>query len=152
MLQEDAGLVSMVHYLDNFLFTGRHRSGQCVFLLQMFLNMVDELGVSLTHEKTEGPATMLTFLGIEIDTVQQCSRLLGEKLPKLRGLVAWCLAKSKLCFLELQQLAGHLNFACKVMAPGRPFVWCFCDAMTGLCRPHHRMRVMVGMQEDLLMW
>lgn len=54
--------------------------------------------------------------------------------------------------LELQQLAGHLNFACKVVAPGWAFIQCLCDAIAGLHRPHHRTRVTRGMRDGLFMW
>lgn len=120
-LREDSGLFSTVHYLDIFLFTGRHGSGQCAFLLHRFLQLASELGVPLAHEKAEGPLTDLTFWGIEIDTIQQLGRLPGEKLTRLKGLVSRALAKHTLSLLDLQQLAGHLNFACKVVAPGRSF-------------------------------
>lgn len=47
---------------------------------------------------------------------------------------------------------GHLNFTCRVVAPGRVFTRRLCDAMAGIRAPHHRLRVSVGMREDMATW
>lgn len=65
---------------------------------------------------------MLTFLGIEIDTVQQWCRFLKQQLAKLKALVVVVLASRKVTLLEFQQLEGHINFSCNVVAPGRSFL------------------------------
>ena len=58
----------MLHYLDNFLEFGKEgrEAGQPV---QRALDCCSQLGVSIAAHKTEGPATKITFLGIELDTV-----------------------------------------------------------------------------------
>ena len=44
----------------------------------------------MEHRKSEGPATTLTFLGIEIDTQNEILRLPTEKLQTLKAtLQAW---------------------------------------------------------------
>ena len=72
------------HYLDDYLFCGGRDTGQCKFLLETFQAIVCELGLRLAEEKTEGPATSIIFLGIELDTIQQCSRDTAS-----RGLANW---------------------------------------------------------------
>lgn len=69
----------------------------------------------------EGPAQCLTFLGIELDTVAMTSRLPRAKLHDLRARVRVCIGKRKVLLRDLQSLVGHLNFACKVVAPGQAF-------------------------------
>ena len=49
-------------------------------ILEAFPTMAQELGLPLAEEKTEAPATSLLFLGIELDTRQQASRLPDDKL------------------------------------------------------------------------
>lgn len=61
-LQRRIGLDGVVHYLDGFLFVERG-SGCCKALMDDFQDVVEELGVPLAHEKTEGPCKVLTFLG-----------------------------------------------------------------------------------------
>ncbi|XP_060110783.1 vomeronasal type-2 receptor 26-like [Heteronotia binoei] len=86
-------------------------SGQCLFLLPAFVDLAKELGVPLAPEKTEGPGTVLTFLGIELDTVRQFSRLPEDKRVSLLARIRAVVVKRKVTLLELQQLVGHLNFA-----------------------------------------
>ncbi|XP_060110738.1 vomeronasal type-2 receptor 26-like [Heteronotia binoei] len=78
------GLTVTVHYLDDFLFMGPAGSGQCARLMETFMQLAEELGVPLAHEKTEGPSSVLTFLGIELDTCRQTSRLPEDKVLGLR--------------------------------------------------------------------
>ena len=78
------GWKTIAHYLDDYFFCGERNSGKCRFILNSFQLMAEELGLSLAEEKTEGPATFLTFLGIELDTIQQMSQLPKNKLADLR--------------------------------------------------------------------
>ena len=64
---------STAHYLDDFLFCGKRRSGRCAFILNAFQILAKELGLLLAEDKTEGLAPSLTFLGIELNMVQQLS-------------------------------------------------------------------------------
>ncbi|XP_060110768.1 vomeronasal type-2 receptor 26-like [Heteronotia binoei] len=52
----------------------------------------------------EGPTTVLTFLGIELDTVRQFFRLPEEKRESLLAQVKLVRSKRKVTLLELQQL------------------------------------------------
>lgn len=91
-----------------------------------------ELGVPLANEKTEGPVQYLTFLGLEIDTVSQTSRLPMAKLVTLKSMIEEFMVKCKVTLREFQQLVGHLNFACKVVAPGRAFLRTLCTTMADI--------------------
>lgn len=57
---------SITHYLDDFFFVAPGDSSQCLFLLDTFRFFMSHFGVPLSMEKTEGPTTVLSFLGIEI--------------------------------------------------------------------------------------
>lgn len=103
----------MVHYLDDFLFSGQVGTGQGTHLLGEIHCLVKELGVPLAHEKTVGPFPVLTFLRVEIDTLLEASRLPFEKVQKLGDMVESALSKRKLTLADIPQLLEHLNFACK---------------------------------------
>ena len=105
------------HYLNDYLFCGKQNTGRCRFMLKHFQALAKQFRLPLAEEKTEGPTTSFTFLGIELDTIQQASRL-PNKLKDLRKRIAMQLQKSKVTLRELQQIVGHLNFACRVVAPG----------------------------------
>ena len=53
---------------------------------------------------------------------------------------------------ELQEVVGHLNFVCKVIAPGRAFLRRLCEAMSGLNKTHHRHRLSSRMKDDQCTW
>ncbi|XP_061488169.1 uncharacterized protein LOC133387438 [Rhineura floridana] len=146
------GRQSVVHYLDDFLFAGPADSGACQAFMEQFAGMAGELGVPLVAEKTEGPSTTLTFLGIDIDTVAQCCRLPPNKLVALKGKISEVVGAKKVTLATLQQLAGHMNFACRVVSPGRAFLQRVYDAMAGLSHPHHHTRVTAALREDLTVW
>ena len=74
-----------IHYLDDFLFVGPSMSTVCAQSLHRALTLCKELGVQVAPEKMEGPATVLTFLGIEIDTVARQLELPSDKLQRLRS-------------------------------------------------------------------
>ena len=59
----------------------------CQHSLDIALWTCEVLGVPLAVEKSEGPATCLPFLGIEVDTVDMELRLPPTKLEKYRLLV-----------------------------------------------------------------
>jgi hypothetical protein len=63
-------LDTLDHYLDDFIFAGANGSGNCALLMDVFKNICQELGVPLADNKTVGPTTLLTFLGLLIDTVE----------------------------------------------------------------------------------
>ena len=62
-LRQRAGLTHVIHYVDDFLFSGKPGSEQCVFLMRTFQTLTRELGIPLADEKTEGPSMVITFFG-----------------------------------------------------------------------------------------
>ncbi len=75
----------------------------------------------LAQEKQEGPSTVITFLGIEIDNVEQVLRLQKEKLERLRTLMHEWERKKACTRAELESLIGTLQHACTVVRPGNSF-------------------------------
>ena len=81
------GVRWQLHYLDDFLFLGPPGCPDCASALQGAIVSCNRLGVPVAAHKTEGPATCLTFLGIQIDTVSMCLSLPQEKLSRTIALV-----------------------------------------------------------------
>ena len=69
----------------------------------------------MAPKKTCSPSTILTFAGIELDTIRCESRLPEDKLLKCQHLIAAFLRRKKATLKELQSLIGVLNFACSVV-------------------------------------
>jgi hypothetical protein len=111
----------LLHSLDDFLFLGHHQSDLCGETLAIFKNICDDIGVPIASEKTSEPTTKLTFLCIEFDTVEMVMKLPQDKLASLRQHIHLFLNSKKATLRSFQSLIGMLNFACKVIAPGRAF-------------------------------
>ncbi len=76
----------------------------------------------LAQEKQEGPSTVITFLGIEIDNVEQVLRLQKEKLERLRTLMHEWERKKACTRAELESLIETLQHACTVVRQGKSFL------------------------------
>ena len=116
-----------------------------------------ELLVPLVRHKRVGPTMQLPFLGIEIDTVSGSVRLPPEKLKRLITTIRdW--GDRKMCTQrELESLVGSLNYACKVVHPGRTFLQRMIDLLeaTGSTtdhRPYHHIRLNREYRADLAWW
>ena len=81
------GVAHAIHYLDDFLFLGPPDSLVCQQSLTQALAICQNLGVPVAMHKCEGPATTLTFLGIELDTIEMEMRLPLKKLSRLQEII-----------------------------------------------------------------
>ena len=99
------------HYLDDYIIIAPPSSNQGVHDLQLLLRECTRLGVPVVAHKTCGPATCLTFLGIEIDTEDGELRLPAKRLHRLQTLCQeW--GDRKACSREeLESLVALLNHA-----------------------------------------
>jgi hypothetical protein len=102
----------ILHYLDDFFFAGPSNSNQCQSTLQLFKDVCSQIGVSIALEKFTEPNTIMTFLGIEFDTINMVMRLPHDKLVTLRQTIQTVLNSKKVALKALQSLIGLLNFAC----------------------------------------
>ena len=111
----------IIHLLDDFLIVAKSQS-LCQDQLHLFLDLCSYLGIPIAPEKTCGPATTLSFAGIELDSVSFEARLPLDKIDKCLSLIASFLTRKKVTLKEIQSLTGMLNFACSVVVPGRAFL------------------------------
>lgn len=91
----------------------------------------------------------MTYLGIELDTITQTSRLPREKSTALKEFIVQLLPLRKVTLRQIQSLLGHLNFTCRVIAPGHPFCGRLARWSAGLRSPHHRVCLSKAVKADL---
>ncbi|XP_077781439.1 uncharacterized protein LOC144327122 [Podarcis muralis] len=151
-LRYRTGLLGVLHYLDDFLLIGKSNNSECASLLEAVTSLMQELGVPLAADKTEGPVTTLTFLGIQLDTIAQSSRLPLDKLVALKEFILQILPLRKVTLRQIQSLLGHLNFACRVASPGRLFCARLARLSAGLKSPHDRVHLPKSVKADLEIW
>ena len=136
------GIPDFVHYLDSFLFWAPDYP-PCSLVLETAARLSARLGPPVEHSKVEGPATTLTFLGIEIDTVSRELRLPRLKLARLKDTVEHWATRHSMTKHQLEVLIGQLNDAAQVVPTGHPFLRNLLDAKSLLSKPRHFMRAAV---------
>ena len=146
-----AGSSLVTHYLDDFLFVGPS-AARCSHLLACFQSICGESGVPLAGEKTVGPAQVLTFLGLEINTVDRTVCVPADKLLSASRQIEQALGWRKISLKNIQSLVGSLNFLCRAIPSGRAFLRRLIALSSGLKQPHHRVRISKGARLDLLTW
>ena len=114
--------------------------------------MCNDLGVPLAEEKTEGPTSAITFLGLELDAANQMIRIPQDKLVQLRAIVERVSSARKLRLKELQSVIGSLSFVCKAVPPGRAFLRRLINLTMGVKKACHWVRINQESREDLRMW
>ena len=143
---------SVEHYLDDFFFVGKAYTEDCQFMMSTFRDICCEIGIPLAEDKTIGPSSTIIFLGLEIDTEKMVVRIPFEKLNETREKLLVILRSKKVTLRMLQSLVGLLNFCARAIPPVRAFNRRFCDAMSGVRKPEHFIRVSHNMKEDIIMW
>lgn len=142
----------LLHYLDDFLFGSEKNSNQCLTTMLAFNQLCSQLGVPIASEKTVWPTPIIIFLGLVINTINMTVSIPDEKLVELRRLLESFLDKKKVTLKMLQSLVGSLNFCSRAIPASRAFCRRFYDAMCGISKPHHFIRVTYPMKEDIKMW
>ena len=146
-------IADIIHYLDDFLIAGRPGSRECEQALHRMLKVCQSLGFPIAFNKVEGPSTLITFLGILIDTVAMELRLPPEKLESLMQLLQqWQTPRRKTTKRELLSLIGKLSFAAKVIPAGRIFLRRLIDLSTSVKKLHHHICLTASARADIRWW
>ena len=150
-LAKQLGVMWLIHYLDDFLLISPSRVG-CVEYMNIFIGILNELGVPIAVEKTLGPLQCIEFLGYLIDILNGEIRLPADKLQRCRDLIRSFLGREKCKVRKVQSLAGLLNFACGVVVPGRAFLARLYNLTRGHRNPEHSVRLTAEVKKDLEVW
>lgn len=68
-----------VHYMDDFLLMGTPGTTECRHALATTRATCKDLGIPLGDDKTEGPVTELSFLGIQLNSTLMITSLLPRQ-------------------------------------------------------------------------
>jgi len=146
------GIHYQLHYLDDFLFLAAQDSNLRSQVLSIALQTLRQLGIPVAVHKTEGPTTVLIFLGILIDTHRFELRLPSDKLLRLQEMIATWTRKRTCQRKELESLLGHLCHAATVIHQGRTFLRSLFPLLALDRAPHHYIRLNLAARADLLWW
>ncbi|XP_048254567.1 uncharacterized protein LOC125381567 [Haliotis rufescens] len=144
----------IMHYLDDFLTGGTAGTSHCSDNLNGCVNTLEQLGVPIAHDKTVGPTTKLTFLGLEIDTIAMQIRIPEPKIKEATREIHDILSTGniKVTKRALQSLIGKLNFMCRAIPMARAFSRRLIDLLSKGKQPFHHIRITSWVKEDLQMW
>lgn len=110
------------------------------------------LNIPISAAKTEGPSTIIQFMGIILDSRKMEARLPEDKVERIKSALSTFHSQPSTTLQELQSLIGSLNFACKVISPGRPFLQRIIHLTRGVKKPHHHIKLTTGFYKDIQMW
>lgn len=139
------------HYLDDFIFAGRD-AHSCQELMSVFQGVCDEIGVPIAEDKSEGPTTVMTFLGFEIDTVRMLVRIPNSKSLELQDILHSFAIQRKATLQQILSVIGKLNFFTRAIRPGRAFLRRLHNATIGVTELHYHIRITQSMRQDMYMW
>ena len=151
-MMQQRGVSIVDHYLDDFITLGKPDSAECHCNFETMLETCRVTGFPVESGKSEGPTTMLTFLGIEIDTVSMEMRLPLDKLARLREVIRDFRGRKGCKKRELLSLIGSLSHACKVIKLGRPFLRRLIVLSKREKRLDHFVRLNADARSDIEWW
>ena len=115
------GVTWVEHYIDDFITVGAPGTLSCTKNAAVMHEICQEVGLPVEPDKDEGPATSITFLGLELDSVSLEVRLPQDKLSSLRALLKSWKGRKVCRKRELLSLIGSLSHACRAIKPGRSY-------------------------------
>ena len=152
IMKNNLKIHSCTNYLDDYFLAGAAMSDDCQKHMTATSRLFTKLGVPLAEEKTEGPTTKITFLGIEIDSMSMSLRLPDGKLGDLSNLIRSWMGKKKCTKRELLSLIGKLSFASKVIPSGRLFLRRLIDLSTTVEKLSFHISMTKEVREDIKWW
>ena len=121
LMHTHAGVDYVINYLDDFL--GIEKDPVLAdHKMKSTQTMGDQLGIPFAPEKSEGPAPVLTFLGIELDCTSLEARLPPDKIHKAIRLIQSFLTSPRQHLKRIESLHGFLNFCAEIIPAGRAFL------------------------------
>ena len=145
------GCGTIINYLDDFCVIGKTKN-ECGESQQVLLATLRAVGFSISFKKLTPPATTTRFLGILIDSIKMNLSLPQDKMEKLTQSVDEVLQLRKVKKKQLEQVAGYLAHASKVVRGGRVFSRRIYNTLSALKKRHHKVRVGGELKKDLLWW
>ena len=145
------GILYAIHYLDDFLLVGSSEV-ECQVYMGRMSSLFSELGIPLADDMAVGPSQIVTYLGIEINSVDQSIRLPQDKYLELLQLLEFWKGRKKCTKRELLSLIGSLSFASKVVKPGRMFLRCLIDLSHSVSSLNHHISLNADSCADICWW
>ena len=86
------------------------------------LQLLHNVGLQIAPNKCCPPCTIMTFLGVEVNTLKLTLKIPEQKWTEIKLTLLHWAAKETAYLKEVQELAGLLNFACRCVKSGRIYL------------------------------
>ena len=149
IVEKRVGL-KFIHYLDDFLMVNRY-ANICSQTMNVLKQVCEEIQMPIAPEKSEGPSTVIEFLGLTLDIDNMVIHIPQDKLQDIAQIITKMVKTRKTMSWELQSLAGKLNFVIKVVPAGKCFIKCIYQAQVGVLH-HQHIDLSSPVLSDLHIW
>ena len=102
------------------------------------------LNIPISTSKTEGHSQIIQFMGIILDSGKMEAMVPEDKVERIKSALSNFQPWQSTTLQELQSLIGNLNFACKIIALGRPLLQRIIHFTRGVKEPHHHIKLTTG--------
>jgi hypothetical protein len=145
------GIPYLLYLLDDFLaiISKSHDGHRNMALMTHVFGI---LNIPIHPDKTIGPVTSIVFLGIQLDSVQMQASLPKDKVTRIIELLTDSCTRKSITKRKLLSVLGHLNFASRVILPGRSFVSYLLSLSTSVKELHHHVKLSKDCLTDINMW
>jgi hypothetical protein len=110
-----------VRYLDDFLPIGASED-EVRQQLHTAPHVIEAFGLVVNPDKTEGPSQSISFLGVQLDSVQQTLSCTPARVAELTTLLRSLRHQRVITRHHAESLIGKLSFAAQVLPGARPFM------------------------------
>ena len=152
LIKSSGGMQDVLHYIDDFWWAGTKSSSACEVTLAYVRALCTELGVPLAEEKTEGPTTRLTFLGIELDTETQSISIPKTKVKEIHDLFIVYSVRKYATKRDILSICGQLGFATKCIPAGRIFLRRMLTLAHKVKNLDYKIKLTEAFRADLQWW
>ena len=110
----------IIGYIDDYVGFGTPSDAKTSF--HCLHDLLQELGLSISSKKLIPPSTVVTCLGIEVNTEQGTLSIPAEKMAQISSMLQTWRGKKFCTKRQLQSLLGHLLYIHKCVKPARYFL------------------------------
>ena len=140
----------VANYLDDFI--GVASIARALQHYEYCGSLLQELGLQESLSKACPPSTVMTCLGVQINTVDMTLSVTPERLDELVVLLSHWLTKKSATRSELQSLVGKLSFVSKCVRQSRLFLARILAMLRTVKRNHHHVKLSKEFFRDIHWW
>ncbi len=151
-LMERWGAKHVYHYVNDFITIGKPNSPECAATLATIKSTCSITEAPIEENKCKSPTTSLTFLGMELDTIEFEIRLPHDKLERLQKLTSEWKGRKAGKKSDFLSLVSTLNYTCKAVHQVRTFLRQLFDVSKTVKHPDHFIRLKAAARSDIMWW